>query len=97
MQERVLPRDFAQFVALLTNNPHSGRDNMTDPRREREGGSLTTPEHPQKQAGKQQHADRTAGTDRDYDDSGEAANQGHGHPREERDSGSRPDDGRSSG
>ena len=26
--------------------------------------------------------DRTAGTDRDYDESGAAENQGHGHPRD---------------
>lgn len=27
------------------------------------------------------HSSSTAGTDRDYDESGEAKNQGHGHPR----------------
>jgi hypothetical protein len=30
------------------------------------------------------HRTRTAGTDRDFDETGESANQGHGHPREER-------------
>jgi hypothetical protein len=28
---------------------------------------------------------KTAGTNRDFDDSGESKNEGHGHPREERD------------
>jgi hypothetical protein len=28
--------------------------------------------------------DRTSGTNRDFDETGESANQGHGHPREER-------------
>lgn len=27
---------------------------------------------------------RTAGTDRDFDETGQSDNQGHGHPREER-------------
>lgn len=30
------------------------------------------------------HDDRTAGTNRDFDETGESQNQGHGHPREER-------------
>lgn len=30
---------------------------------------------------------RTAGKDRDFDESGESKNQGHGHPRERRSSG----------
>ena len=30
---------------------------------------------------------RTAGEDRDFDESGESKNQGHGHPREERSGG----------
>jgi hypothetical protein len=37
--------------------------------------------------GEQSAADRsrrTAGENRDFDDSGESKNQGHGHPREER-------------
>lgn len=32
----------------------------------------------------QKHSQRTQGTNRDFDDSGEADNQAHGHPREER-------------
>jgi hypothetical protein len=56
---------------------------MTDPRRERDGGRLTTPESPQEQ-GRRQHASNTDGTDRDFDESGESINQGHGHPREQR-------------
>lgn len=32
----------------------------------------------------QPEPDRTAGTDRDFDRSGESKNQGHGHPREKR-------------
>lgn len=57
---------------------------MTDPRREQEGGRLTTPESPQKQQSGRQHSSKTAGTNRDHDESGESKNQGHGHPREER-------------
>ena len=34
-------------------------------------------------AAKDQDRSRTAGTDRDYDESQEASNQGHGHPRGE--------------
>jgi hypothetical protein len=30
------------------------------------------------------HRSKTAGTNRDFDETGESANQGHGHPREER-------------
>jgi hypothetical protein len=58
---------------------------MTDPGHEREGGRLTTPESPQKQAArKQDGSSKTEGTNRDFDESGESQNQGHGHPREER-------------
>jgi hypothetical protein len=32
----------------------------------------------------QKHSRRTQGTNRDFDDTGEADNQAHGHPREER-------------
>ncbi len=32
----------------------------------------------------QDRSSKTTGTDRDYDESQEAKNQGHGHPREER-------------
>jgi hypothetical protein len=59
---------------------------MTDPRQEREGGKLTTPDSPPKQASRKQDS-KTAGTNRDFDESGESVNQGHGHPREERGSG----------
>jgi hypothetical protein len=60
---------------------------MTDPRQERAGGKLTTPPAPPDQASRKQAQPRrsaTAGTDRDFDDSDRALNQGHGHPREER-------------
>lgn len=58
---------------------------MTDPRRERSGGTVKPSDTAQKRASDQQQSSRTAGTNRDFDDSGESANQGHGHPREERD------------
>ena len=57
---------------------------MTDPRRERSGGTVKPSEGPQKRAAEPQHNSRTEGTNRDFDESGESANQGHGHPREER-------------
>jgi hypothetical protein len=62
---------------------------MTDPRRERDGGKLTTPASPQKQQSQRQHGSSTEGTNRDFDESGESQNQGHGHPREQR--GTNPD------
>ena len=31
-----------------------------------------------------ENPDKTAGTDRDYDETGDAENQGHGHPRDRR-------------
>jgi hypothetical protein len=58
---------------------------MTDPGKERDGGELTGPDAPPRQASQKQHASRTEGTNRDFDESGESVNQGHGHPREERD------------
>ena len=33
----------------------------------------------------EQNAKRTRGTNRDFDETNESDNQGHGHPREERD------------
>lgn len=60
---------------------------MAEPGRERDGGRLTTPDSPPDQAARrQQQSGRsvTEGTNRDFDDSGEAINQGHGHPREQR-------------
>jgi hypothetical protein len=60
---------------------------MTDPGREREGGKLTTPDSEPGQAARRQGESgrsTTEGTNRDFDESGESANQGHGHPREER-------------
>jgi hypothetical protein len=59
---------------------------MTDPRRERDGGKLTTPDDPQEQARRRQQGSSTDGTNRDFDESGESQNQGHGHTREQRDS-----------
>jgi hypothetical protein len=35
-------------------------------------------------AKEQKHAKHTRGTNRDFDETGEADNSGHGHPREER-------------
>ena len=57
---------------------------MTDERRERNGGQHTAPSNPAKQDDEQKHRSKTAGTDRDFDERRESANQGHGHPREER-------------
>jgi hypothetical protein len=59
---------------------------MTDPGREQEGGQVKPSDGPQKRAA-QEHDAKTAGTDRDADESGESRNQGHGHPREERQDG----------
>lgn len=61
---------------------------MTDPGREREGGELTTPDSPPEQAARRQSGTGqpgTEGTNRDFDESGRSINQGHGHPREQRD------------
>jgi hypothetical protein len=58
---------------------------MIDPRRERGGGTVKPSEGPEKRAAEPDRNSKTAGTDRDFDESGESANQGHGHPREERD------------
>ena len=57
---------------------------MTDPTRTRQEGKVSRPKSPQKDPAQRQHSDRTAGTNRDFDETGEARNQGHGHPREER-------------
>ena len=57
---------------------------MTDPRRERSGGTVKPTDGPQKRASESERNAKTAGTDRDFDESGESVNQGHGHPREER-------------
>jgi hypothetical protein len=56
---------------------------MADPRKERDGGSLKTPEPKPRQETQKQHSSTTEGTNRDFDDSGDAINQGHGHPREQ--------------
>ncbi|HEX2168331.1 MAG TPA: hypothetical protein VHG09_13940 [Longimicrobiales bacterium] len=57
---------------------------MIDPRREREGGTVKPGSSQQKQASKQQDRSKTEGTNRDFDESQQSDNQGHGHPREER-------------
>lgn len=57
---------------------------MVDPRRERDGGTVKPGPSPLKQGSKQEHSSKTEGTNRDFDESGQSANQGHGHPREER-------------
>jgi hypothetical protein len=57
---------------------------MTDPKRTEGAGKVTSPKSPQKDPAQRQHTQRTAGTDRDFDESEESKNQGHGHPREER-------------
>lgn len=57
---------------------------MKDPRETREGGEVKTTSSPQKDASKRQHRAKTEGSDRDFDESRQSDNQGHGHPREER-------------
>jgi hypothetical protein len=57
---------------------------MTDPRSTRREGRISTPKSPQKEPARRKHSDRTAGTNRDFDETDESRNQGHGHPREER-------------
>jgi hypothetical protein len=56
---------------------------MTDSKRTQQEGT-SRPKSPQKDEAQRKHSDRTAGTNRDFDESEEARNQGHGHPREER-------------
>lgn len=58
---------------------------MADERRERNGGQRIAPSSPAKKDDPDKHRSKTAGTNRDFDETGEADNQGHGHPREERD------------
>jgi hypothetical protein len=57
---------------------------MTDPRREQSGGTVKPSADPQKRADESQRGSKTEGTNRDFDETGESENQGHGHPREER-------------
>ena len=57
---------------------------MPDPRKERDGGRIEPGKSQQKDAAGREHRSKTAGTNRDFDESGESDNQGHGHPREER-------------
>jgi hypothetical protein len=57
---------------------------MIDPKRTRQAGKVTSPKSPQKDPAKRKHTERTAGTNRDFDETGESRNQRHGHPREER-------------
>jgi len=61
---------------------------MTDPKRTQQEGT-SRPKSPQKDEAQRKHSDRTAGTNRDFDEGAhareeESRNQGHGHPREER-------------
>ncbi len=56
---------------------------MTDLKRHVEDEHGVSKEMPARQE-RQKGRSRTAGTDRDFDDSGTSENQGHGHPREER-------------
>lgn len=64
---------------------------MTDPRREGTGGrGARTTAGSTEEGGKSakstddsRRESRTAGTNRDFDETQESKNQGHGHPREE--------------
>jgi hypothetical protein len=58
---------------------------MSDPRKERSTSQGTPADGPSKASPREQHASKTEGTNRDFDESGESANQGHSHPREQRD------------
>ena len=60
---------------------------MTEPHEEQTIGHTHQGAEPGRIGGRDEknaHNSRTAGTNRDFDDTREAANQGHGHPREER-------------
>jgi hypothetical protein len=58
---------------------------MAEPGKERDGGAITAPDAEPSKTSQKQHSSSTEGTNRDFDESGDAKNQGHGHPREERD------------
>jgi hypothetical protein len=45
---------------------------MTDPRTERDAGTIRSPDSPQKQASPRRHQSPTEGTNRDFDESGES-------------------------
>ena len=82
-----------------TTNPGEGRESSRQGSESSRQGSEQT-ERTQRQGSERQGTERqgssrqggsgqdqsssTSGTDRDFDESGEAMNQGHGHPREER-------------
>jgi hypothetical protein len=55
-----------------------------DPRREGGRDPKTTGAPTQEEAKKAGGGSRTAGTNRDFDESDESKNQGHGHPRGDR-------------
>ena len=60
---------------------------MTEPREEQTVGHTHQGAEPGRIGGreaKQAHGSKTEGTNRDFDETRESANQGHGHPREER-------------
>jgi hypothetical protein len=63
---------------------------MTDTNRDRSLGEAAGASRrgtEQQESQKKKHASRTEGTNRDFDESEESANQAHGHPREEREQG----------
>ena len=60
---------------------------MAETRRDQNQGDATGADRRGAEA--EQHAKRTRGTNRDFDDSEQADNQKHGHPREERERQSR--------
>lgn len=57
---------------------------MVDPRKEQDGGTVKPSDASQQKGAGREHRSKTEGTNRDFDESGESANQGHGHPRDER-------------
>ena len=58
---------------------------MADERDDKTVGHTHQGAEPGRIGGKQDdHSSRTSGTNRDFDETQESANQGHGHPREER-------------
>ena len=59
---------------------------MPDPMKERDGGAVSNSDLPSRKAAAPQQNSKTEGTNRDFDESRESKNQGHGHPREERES-----------
>ena len=53
-------------------------------RRDSDRTEKQTEKHADQRTAQPSQTGQTSGTNRDFDESGESINQGHGHPREER-------------